>query len=66
MKILKHGNIQSHTFTCKRCGCEFIAFANEYTETQVRDPITCKIFWTFANVDCPECGQHNTKEVQND
>ena len=46
MKILKHGDKMQRKFTCKFCGCVFIADRSEYTAAVSRDN-----FYTT----CPDC-----------
>ena len=48
MKILKHGDLKPRRFTCKNCGCEFVADMSEY-EVAYCDHEKCYC------VDCPEC-----------
>lgn len=47
MKILKHGELKERKFTCKKCGCEFIADMSEY----------CFGITDDYMVDCPDCNQ---------
>ena len=44
MKILKHGNLRPRKFTCRYCGCEFVANIKEYT-----------MFDNWIYMNCPEC-----------
>lgn len=46
MKILKHGNKMQRKFTCKFCGCVFVADRSEYTVAASLDN-----FYTT----CPDC-----------
>jgi hypothetical protein len=45
MKILKHGKLKERKFTCKICGCEFIADISEYRFSLADDFMVC----------CPDC-----------
>lgn len=46
MKILKHGDKMPRKFTCKFCGCVFVADRSEYTVAASLDN-----FYTT----CPDC-----------
>lgn len=46
MKILKHGNMMRRRFTCKYCGCEFVADRSEYNIAVSGDNFF---------VTCPDC-----------
>lgn len=46
MKILKHGNLIPRLFTCKKCGCVFVADMKEYSIAASGDNFF---------VTCPEC-----------
>ena len=54
MKVIKHGRKKDKkpdvTFTCKKCGCVFIAEWGEYTRHygQIQGG-------TYYEVHCPEC-----------
>lgn len=44
MKILNHGNLKPRKFTCRYCGCEFVANAKEYN-----------VFESWIYMYCPDC-----------
>jgi hypothetical protein len=48
MKILKHGKLKERKFTCKICGCEFIADISEY-HIHLQDGYS---------VQCPDCKKY--------
>ena len=83
MKILKHGNTDivneyTTTFTCSRCGCEFLALESELTAaTESGDPLdlfvklltnpNLKETKLYDTINCPECGQlckHEKNKVE--
>lgn len=66
MRIIKHGFLPEYAFTCKRCGCEFIAAGNEYSRSDVYDPVTDKVYLDSVYVNCPECSQYNVKRCKGD
>ena len=45
MKILKHGDKALRKFTCKFCGCVFVADRNEYITTDSN----------YFHATCPDC-----------
>lgn len=47
MKILKHGDMMKRRFTCKFCGCVFVADRSEYSTAASGNNFF---------VRCPECG----------
>lgn len=47
MKILKHGDMMLRKFTCKFCGCVFVADRSEYQIAASLDNFY---------VRCPDCG----------
>lgn len=49
MKIIKHGNMKPRSFTCDRCGCEFVAEVNEYRTVSACGSVLCH------EARCPEC-----------
>ena len=57
MKILRHGTL--YKFECDKCGCEFVAGANE-----------CINAGFFMSLTCPECGSEarnpNKKEGEDE
>ena len=52
MEILKHGDLKERRFTCKTCGCEFVANMKEY-----RSSILYTL--TYFTVKCPYCDKEN-------
>lgn len=66
MKILKHGNLPDHEFTCNRCGCVFIADYSEYTEIEVTNLYSDKRYIEAVETDCPDCGRHVKKFLHED
>lgn len=46
MQIIKHGNLAPRYFTCRSCGCEFIADKREYNIAASGDNFF---------VRCPDC-----------
>lgn len=54
MKIIKQGNIPEYNFTCRMCGCEFIAGFNECECYQIKSYDYDLIYLTLT-VECPCC-----------
>lgn len=52
MKIIEHGNLMPRLFTCKCCGCKFVADMKEY-----QIAINESAFF----VSCPECSNKHMK-----
>lgn len=46
MKIIKHGNMMPRRFTCRFCGCIFVADRSEYSTAASGDNFY---------VNCPDC-----------
>ena len=53
MKILKHGDVRE--FTCKACGCRYVAGINEVGDAGF-----------YQYMACPECGVENNYKGEND
>ena len=55
MKILKHGDLKPRKFTCRTCGCEFVANRDEYGSYSIYCPDTLDNI-EVCRVYCPDCG----------
>ena len=64
VKIIKHGEsaklIPDITFSCKKCGCVFVAEFGEYNINY-----SCFLGTTYYEAHCPECNSVAGEEINN-
>lgn len=55
MKIIKQGCVPEYDFTCKTCGCEFIARYDECECYEMKNVYETRIY-KILKIQCPCCG----------